>query len=374
MADGSDLSSNVTQNMLGIYALGTQVKPLNGSLVYNVNPRNGCSNYTSATANFSVPWTALVIAEGCDFVIKAQNALDAGASSIIIGNYTGASENVLIHMSVPGVNIIAVSISNKDFNTLSAVASGSVVLSQTVVDEEGYLSTVSIANYTVFMGVASIIALVLLVGIITAIYVHSVRRRSMSVNSETTEKTLRAIRKEGLENLEEFSYRKPMKDDDPEDPDISFCGSCAVCIEDFVEDDKLRRLPCTHVFHRDCIDPWLIENSTCPYCKMDYITKTYPIFATTSENVQIARDTPVYVEIEDIGGVAARNVEETIINMNTLVQTTDTMNININDNTTMKEDGKSEHLMTGTGSGTKSDVCNIDTRAQFDSHMTGSDS
>ncbi|XP_010498909.1 PREDICTED: RING-H2 finger protein ATL47-like [Camelina sativa] len=43
---------------------------------------------------------------------------------------------------------------------------------------------------------------------------------------------------------------------------------CAVCLCEFSEDDKLRLLPnCSHAFHIDCIDTWLLSNSTCPLCR-----------------------------------------------------------------------------------------------------------
>ncbi|XP_073035719.1 RING-H2 finger protein ATL46-like [Primulina eburnea] len=43
---------------------------------------------------------------------------------------------------------------------------------------------------------------------------------------------------------------------------------CAVCLCEFSEQDKLRLLPsCSHAFHIDCINTWLLSNSTCPLCR-----------------------------------------------------------------------------------------------------------
>jgi hypothetical protein len=47
----------------------------------------------------------------------------------------------------------------------------------------------------------------------------------------------------------------------------SFC-ECAVCLNEFQEDEKLRIIPsCSHVFHIDCIDVWLQSNANCPLCR-----------------------------------------------------------------------------------------------------------
>lgn len=40
---------------------------------------------------------------------------------------------------------------------------------------------------------------------------------------------------------------------------------CPICTDDFVKGQDLRVLPCNHMFHPDCIDPWLVNVSgTCP--------------------------------------------------------------------------------------------------------------
>lgn len=43
---------------------------------------------------------------------------------------------------------------------------------------------------------------------------------------------------------------------------------CAVCLCEFEAEDKLRLLPkCSHAFHLECIDTWLLSHSTCPLCR-----------------------------------------------------------------------------------------------------------
>ncbi|KAH7853008.1 hypothetical protein Vadar_031979 [Vaccinium darrowii] len=44
--------------------------------------------------------------------------------------------------------------------------------------------------------------------------------------------------------------------------------TCAVCVSEFEDHERLRLLPkCDHVFHPECIDPWLASHSTCPICR-----------------------------------------------------------------------------------------------------------
>ncbi|EFJ23642.1 hypothetical protein SELMODRAFT_442810 [Selaginella moellendorffii] len=55
--------------------------------------------------------------------------------------------------------------------------------------------------------------------------------------------------------------------------DESFAASrednqCAVCLSDYQPGEKLQQLPvCDHIFHVECIDEWLANNSTCPICR-----------------------------------------------------------------------------------------------------------
>jgi hypothetical protein len=48
-------------------------------------------------------------------------------------------------------------------------------------------------------------------------------------------------------------------------------SACTICLENFVEEEDVRMLPCAHTFHLVCIDTWLTKKSgTCPCCREDY--------------------------------------------------------------------------------------------------------
>lgn len=47
--------------------------------------------------------------------------------------------------------------------------------------------------------------------------------------------------------------------------------TCAICMENIECGDRVVSLPCAHIFHIKCIDPWLQKNSHCPICRTDIL-------------------------------------------------------------------------------------------------------
>ena len=46
--------------------------------------------------------------------------------------------------------------------------------------------------------------------------------------------------------------------------DLEVPKHCSICLEDFRANVMVRNLPCSHFFHKACIDKWLSQNETCP--------------------------------------------------------------------------------------------------------------
>ncbi|OQS07232.1 phosphatase 2 [Thraustotheca clavata] len=54
--------------------------------------------------------------------------------------------------------------------------------------------------------------------------------------------------------------------------DVDKNQDCAVCKDMFALKEEVRRLPCAHDFHPDCILPWLAQHNSCPVCRYELPT------------------------------------------------------------------------------------------------------
>ncbi|XP_009799417.1 E3 ubiquitin-protein ligase ATL15-like [Nicotiana sylvestris] len=87
---------------------------------------------------------------------------------------------------------------------------------------------------------------------------------------------------------------------------------CAVCLNEFEDDETLRLLPtCCHVFHPDCIDAWLISHITCPVCRANLLSKP------GDEKITVLGHYPINSESPDLEfGNLVHEVNDSVIDIN----------------------------------------------------------
>nr|XP_043889264.1 E3 ubiquitin-protein ligase RNF6 [Solea senegalensis] len=85
------------------------------------------------------------------------------------------------------------------------------------------------------------------------------------LNDEEDDEHPRGLTKEQIDNLSTRTYGQASLEGE-------VGRACSVCINEYAQGNKLRRLPCSHEFHIHCIDRWLSENNTCPICRQPILT------------------------------------------------------------------------------------------------------
>ncbi|KAM1129652.1 hypothetical protein ACFX13_040130 [Malus domestica] len=50
-------------------------------------------------------------------------------------------------------------------------------------------------------------------------------------------------------------------------------SKCIICQEEYEADDEMGKLHCGHNFHLQCVKQWLTQKNTCPFCKVEAISR-----------------------------------------------------------------------------------------------------
>jgi len=273
----------------GIYGTFGPVESLGFSRLVDIEKENACEPLSAL--NRTEPWIAITQRGGCTFHEKIINVYNAGGAAVLIAN-TNPNE-VVIMGDKDAVPIVAASVSGNTGFKLRYFARGSAYVSIEVGED---LRVLRFGISKVFFDIALFLIVFCAVVSLIAMLVFF-RRRSQHNDladiQQTHQDTSKLEAQNAIERLPILHYRQTpcglgcgllegLTVDGAER--VSGCAgdleeegitACAICLESFVDNEELRALPCGHgnFYHRQCIDPWLIERRTCPLCKRNFMGK-----------------------------------------------------------------------------------------------------
>ncbi|OLY80065.1 Receptor homology region, transmembrane domain- and RING domain-containing protein 5 [Smittium mucronatum] len=80
--------------------------------------------------------------------------------------------------------------------------------------------------------------------------------------------------------------------------------TCSMCLDDFIQNSKIRKLPCGHKFHTECIDPWLMKQSAlCPICRYDTRRHLKNSVYSKFDNISLDQDKTQVSQKKTMGSV-----------------------------------------------------------------------
>uniref|UniRef100_K7FV65 Ring finger protein 128 n=1 Tax=Pelodiscus sinensis TaxID=13735 RepID=K7FV65_PELSI len=158
-------------------------------------------------------------------------------------------------------DIVAIMISNlKGMDIMHQIERGFEV---TMVIEVGKKHAPWMNHYSIFF--VSVSFFIVTAATVGYFIFYSARRLRVARAQNRRERQLKADAKKAIGQLELRTLKQGDKEIGPDG------DSCAVCIDIYKPNDVVRILTCNHLFHKTCIDPWLLEHRTCPMCKLDIL-------------------------------------------------------------------------------------------------------
>lgn len=220
-------------------------------------PKDACSTDTT----FSIPpdsetWIAFVVRGNCTFKDKIKVAARKGASGVIIYDNLSPGRDILALSRKDAGDIIAFMMSSlKGKQILRLTEKGIRVTAVIEVGPVQCFWKIYLCAYCLILTFVAYFLLCCSPGLMVA------RHEERKVCRAKTE-----FRK-ALHSLEVRKLKKGEIDLAEE--------ICVVCLETYKQRELVRILTCRHVFHKRCIDRWLLKRGTCPICSCDILQKNW---------------------------------------------------------------------------------------------------
>ncbi|KAA0709473.1 E3 ubiquitin-protein ligase RNF130 [Triplophysa tibetana] len=222
----------------------------------------GCCPYT----RFVVPpktthWVAIMQRGKCTFKEKILKAAAFNASAVII--YNNGSKEDTVTMAHEGTGDIVAVMITESFGKeiLVFLEKNQTVLVSVMVGSRGPVKNINRGSL-VFVSISFIVLMIISSAWLIFYFIQKIRDTSARDRSQ------RRLGDAAKKAISKLTTRTVKRGDKETEPDFNHC---AVCIEGYQLNDVVRILPCKHVFHKMCVDPWLNEHCTCPMCKLNIL-------------------------------------------------------------------------------------------------------
>ncbi|MEE6496853.1 hypothetical protein FKM82_002507 [Ascaphus truei] len=269
----SQLNATITMECeCGLYGINSPVANARG--VVGI-PLSGDLKACHTNTQFSTtekPWIALIERGNCTFAEKILLAASKGAEAVVIYNTPSSGNHTIPMLHYGTKDTVAIMIGNmKGEEILQLVVGGHQV---TMVIEVGKKHGTWINHYSIFF--VSVSFFIVTAATVGYFIFYSARRWRLTRSQDRKMRKLKAEAKAAIGQLQLRTLKQGDKELGPD------ADSCAVCIDTYKPNDVVRILTCNHFFHKNCIDPWLLDHRTCPMCKCD-ILKSLGIEADEEE-------------------------------------------------------------------------------------------
>uniref|UniRef100_UPI00358EB315 RING finger protein 150-like n=1 Tax=Myxine glutinosa TaxID=7769 RepID=UPI00358EB315 len=236
-----------------------------GALLAALGDRSACD--PSAT-RFAVPpgctsWMALVGKGNCTVRDKILVAAEKNASAVLVYNApgTGNTTSALRHRDT-GDTVVVMVTELKGKELLALLKRNVTVMLHVTVGTRNIQKLVSRTS-VVFVSISFIVLMIISLAWLVFYYVQ--RLRYANARDRNQQRRLGDAAKKAIVKLPLKTIRKG-----DQETEVDF-DNCAVCIEVYKLSDVVRILPCKHLFHKACVDPWLLDHRTCPMCKLNIL-------------------------------------------------------------------------------------------------------
>ncbi|GFT34128.1 protein goliath [Nephila pilipes] len=222
------------------------------------------------------PFIALIKHGNCRDQVKLRHVADENASAAVLYSDNHSTRFIKVERKANRITFVVIS-EKKGEQIASLVDNGTRVIMRIGVGGRGIFRFGQI-NRTSVLFVSISFILLMVISFAWLVFYYIQRFRYIHAK-EILSRRLCTAAKKALDKIPV----KTVKSDDSDRDDEYEC--CAICIEPFQHGELVRSLPCKHSFHKICIDPWLLEQRSCPMCKLDILLHFGLIYTGSQESV-----------------------------------------------------------------------------------------